>query len=176
MEERRETSAPPTIHEDHIRAEETRHAIDVLFRQIVESIPVPVAVTTPSGEVESLNRPTLEYFGMTFDDLKGWKASDVVHPDDRQRTIAALMEAHEEGHSYNVESRHRRADGTYRWFNVLGLPFRDTQGRVLRWFHIQIDIDDRKRAEVRLAGERRLLEMVASSQPLPHVLDALCRY
>jgi hypothetical protein len=33
------------------------------FQLIVNSIPVPVAVTTPAGEVEGLNRPALEYFG-----------------------------------------------------------------------------------------------------------------
>jgi signal transduction histidine kinase len=36
------------------------------------------------------------------------------------------------------------------------------------------DIDDRTRAEALLAGERRLLEMVASGSSLPIVLDALC--
>jgi len=36
------------------------------------------------------------------------------------------------------------------------------------------DIDDRTRAEALLAGERRLLEMVASGSPLPIVLGALC--
>src|SRR5438046_1422255 len=52
-----------------------------LFNLIVESIPAPVAVTSPTGEVEALNKPTLEYFGRTFEELKGWKSSDVVHPD-----------------------------------------------------------------------------------------------
>jgi PAS domain S-box-containing protein len=141
-------------------AEGRSHA-DSLFRQIVESIPVPVAVTTPEGEVEALNRPTLEYFGKTFEELKGWKSSDVVHPDDLQDTIAAQMAAHETGGTYNVESRHLRADGQYRWFNVLGLPLRDGQGNILRWFHLQIDIDDQKRAEeALLANERGLSEII----------------
>jgi PAS domain S-box-containing protein len=100
---------------------------------IVNSI--PVAVTSPTGEVEALNKPTLEYFGRTFEELKAWKSSDVVHADDLQRTVAAQLEAHATGSSYNVESRHRRADGTYRWFNVLGLPLRDAQGRIRHWFH-----------------------------------------
>ena len=143
---------------------------------IVESIPAPVAVTSPSGEVEALNQPTLEYFGKTFEELKGWKSSDVVHPDDLEHTIAAQMKAHQTGQSYNVESRHRRADGIYRWFNVLGLPLRDKQGRILHWFHLQIDIDDRKRAEAQLAGEKRLLEMVASGADLTEVLTELCQF
>jgi signal transduction histidine kinase len=37
------------------------------------------------------------------------------------------------------------------------------------------EIDDRKRAEALLAGEKRVLEMVARGSPLPVVLDALCR-
>ncbi len=146
-----------------------------LFNLIVESIPAPVAVTSPTGEVEALNKPTLEYFGRTFEELKAWKSSDVVHPDDLERTVAAQMEAHQKGSAYNVESRHRRADGVYRWFNVLGLPLRDAQGRILHWFHLQIDIDDRKRAEALLAGEKRLLEMVARGNTLTSILDALCR-
>src|SRR5438046_3126164 len=158
------------------RAEEALRARELNFQLVVDSIPAPVAVTSPSGEVEGVNQPTLEYFGKTFEELKGWKASDIVHPDDLQHTIDALMKAHETGQAYDVESRHRRADGIYRWFNVLGLPLRDTEGEILCWFHLLIDIDGRKRAEAQLAGEKRLLEMVASSWPLTDVLTALCKF
>ena len=161
---------------EHERAEEALREGELNFNLIVDSIPAPVAITSPSGEVEALNQPTLEYFGRTFEELKGWKSSDVVHPDDLQRTVTAQLEAHETGRAYNVESRHRRADGTYRWFNVLGLPLRDAQGRIRHWFHLQIDIDDRKRAEAQLAGEKRLLEMVASGHALTDVLTELCKF
>jgi PAS domain S-box-containing protein len=96
--------------EDFRRTEETlRRELD--FQSIVNSIPIPVAVTTPSGEVEGLNQLTVGYFGKSFEELKNWKASDVVHPDDLERTIAAQLDAHRKGSTYNVESRHRRADG-----------------------------------------------------------------
>jgi hypothetical protein len=36
-------------------------------------------VTTPSGEFETVNQPTLEYFGKTLEELKDWTTSDVVH-------------------------------------------------------------------------------------------------
>jgi PAS domain S-box-containing protein len=144
------------------RAEEALRARELSFQLIVDSAPVPVAVTTHTGEVEAVNQPTLEYFGKTFEELRDWKASDVVHPDDLQHTIATQQKAHETGTAYNVESRHRRADGIYRWLNVR-FPLRDTEGHILRWFHLLIDIDDRKRAEAQLAGEKRLLEMVGES-------------
>ena len=41
---------------------------------------------------------------------------------------------------------------------------------------IPMELDDRKRAELALAGEKRLLEMIASGRPLLDVLDALCRF
>jgi PAS domain S-box-containing protein len=147
------------------RAEEAAREGTLNLDLIVNSIPVPVAVTSPTGEVEALNQPTLEYFGRTFEELKAWKSSDVVHPDDLQRTVATQIEALQTGSAYNVESRHRRADGTYRWFNVLGLPLRDAQGHILRWFILQIDIDDRKRAEEALRSVERNLDQIINTIP-----------
>jgi PAS domain S-box-containing protein len=150
---------------EHKKAGEAAPEGEINFDLIVSSIPVPVAVTSPTGEVEALNQPTLEYFGRTFEELKGWKNSDVVHPEDLERTVAAQMEAHQTGSAYNVESRHRRADGTYRWFNVLGLPLRDAQGRICHWFHLQIDIDDRKRAEEAFRFVERNLNQIINTIP-----------
>ena len=151
--------------DDFRQAQETLRRRELDFQLIVDSIPVPVAVTTPSGEVEGLNQPTLDYFGKTFEELKGWKASDVVHPDDVEQTVAQQLEAHQKGSAYNVESRHRRADGTYRWYNVRGFPLRDPQGNILRWFHLLIDIDDRKRAEEALRESERELRLIVNSIP-----------
>jgi PAS domain S-box-containing protein len=149
--------------EDFRQAEEVLRRRDLDFQLIVDSIPVPVAVTTPSGQVECLNQLTLDYFGRAFDELKGWKTSEVVHPDDLQRTVALYEEAHHLGRAYNVESRHRGADGVYRWYNVRGFPLKDPQGRILRWLHLLIDIDDRKRAEEEL---RRSEAFLAEGQHL----------
>ena len=77
--------------DDRRRAEEALRLRELAFSLIVESIPVPVVVTTPLGEVEALNRLTLQWFGKTLEELKGWKSSEVVHPDDLQLTIAAQM-------------------------------------------------------------------------------------
>ena len=151
--------------DEHKRAEEALRESELNFNLIVDSIPLPVAVTSPTGEVEALNQPTLEYFGRTFEELKGWQSSDVVHPDDLQRTVATQIEALQTGSAYNVESRHRRADGAYRWFNVLGLPLRDARGHILRWFILQIDIDDRKRAEEALRSVERNLDQIINTIP-----------
>ena len=147
------------------RAEEGLRPRALDFQSVVNSVPVPVAVTTPSGEVEGLNQATLDYFGKSLDELKGWKASEVVHPDDLEETIAKQTEAHQAGIPYAVESRHLRADGVYRWFSVHGLPMRDARGQILRWFHLLVDIDDRKRAEEALAASERNLKLIIDTMP-----------
>jgi PAS domain S-box-containing protein len=158
------------------RAEEALRARELDFQFIVDSIPAPVAVITPTGEVEALNQPVLDYFGKSFEELRGWAASDPVHPDDLPHVIEVRQKALERGETYEVESRHRRADGAYRWFHVRGFPLKDTDGRILRWCVLLTDIDDRKRAQAQLAGEKQLLEMVASSCALTDVLTAMCNF
>jgi PAS domain S-box-containing protein len=158
------------------RAEAALQGRKLDLQLMVDSIPAPVAVITPTGEVETLNQPCLEYFGKTLGELKGWASSDPVHPEDLPHVIEVLTHALETGQTYEVESRHRRFDGIYRWFHVRGFPLKDTEGRILRWCVLLTDIDDRKRAEAQLAGEKRLLEMVAAGGPLKDVLTALCRF
>ncbi|QWW70515.1 PAS domain-containing sensor histidine kinase [Rhizobium sp. WYJ-E13] len=151
--------------ESRLGSSDSRSEHETDFQRIVDSIPVPVAVTTPTGDVEALNNPALEYFGMTLEELKNWKAIEVVHPEDLQQTIADQLEAHRTATFYNVESRHLRSDGVYRWHNVLGLPFKDRDGNILRWFHLLVDIDDRKKAELALAAREREAQLVLESIP-----------
>ena len=169
--------------EDRRRSEEALHARWWLwspgreghFRLIADGISVLIALMTPAGEVEIVNRHFLEYFGATLEDLKGWAIADTVHPDDLPEVIAAWKAAVETGHPFNVEGRHRRADGVYRWFLMRGFPLRDTEGRIVFWYVAETDVDDRKRAEALLAGEKRLLEMVAGGDSMSGILEALCQ-
>jgi PAS domain S-box-containing protein len=142
---------------------------------LADSIPALLALMTPAGEVESVNRQVLEYYGATLEELKGWTAGNAVHPDDLPAVIAAWRQAVASEQPYDVEHRMRRADGVYRWFHVRGLPQRDAVGQVTRWCVLQIDIDDRKRTEALLAAEKQLLEMVAGGRPMSDTLEALCR-
>src|SRR5215472_5540510 len=79
------------------RAKETLQVRELNLRLLVDSIPAPVAVMTPFGEVESVNQPLLEYFGKTLEDLKKWGTSDAVHPDDLPHAIRVWMEAIQTG-------------------------------------------------------------------------------
>jgi C4-dicarboxylate-specific signal transduction histidine kinase len=54
------------------------------------------------------------------------------------------------GSPFNYEQRIRRFDGEYRWFDIRGGPVRDDTGRIVRWYVLLTDIEDRTRALARL--------------------------
>jgi len=145
------------------------------FRSIADGIPELISLVTPVGEVETANRHFLEYFGAPLEELKGRKMTDTLHPDDIPDFLGAWKRSSETGQPYEIEGRRRRADGVSRWFHMHGFPLRDMEERIAYWFLLERDFDDRKWHEALLAGEKRMLEMVALGDPLPAVLDALCR-
>jgi PAS domain S-box-containing protein len=70
----------------------------------------------------------------------------------------------ETGSPYDFEHRLRRADGAYRWFQSRGHPLRDAEGRVIRWYNLLTDIDERKQSEEKLRrSEADLLEAQSMS-------------
>jgi PAS domain S-box-containing protein len=158
--------------EDRKRGEESLRARELSWRQIVDNVPGLVATTGALGEVEFLNRQTLEYFGKTSEELKNWALIGAVHPDDLPRVIEARKKSIEAGQIYDVEHRCRRADGVYRWFQVRGLPARTVEGTITAWYLLLTDIDDRKKAEEALQSSERNLSLMISAIPTYiHVLS-----
>ena len=140
-------------------------ARSVLFPRAAHKWPGLVVTTTPAGEIELLNRQVLEYFGKTAEELSHWKTSDAIHPDDIPGAVAALTRSIETGEAYEVEHRLRRADGVYRWFHARGLALRDKEDRILRWYYLLTDVDDRKRAEEALKQNEAKLRLILDSIP-----------
>jgi PAS domain S-box-containing protein len=151
--------------EDRKRGEEALRARELSWRQIVDNIPGLVATQGAMGEVEFLNRQTLEYFGKTNEELKNWALIGAVHPDDLPHVIEVRKKSLETGQIYDVEHRCRRSDGVYRWFQVRGLPVRDTQNQITAWYLLLTDIDDRKKAEEALQSSERNLNLIINVIP-----------
>jgi PAS domain S-box-containing protein len=152
-------------------------------RLLVDSIPGLVALLTPIGEVEFVNRQIVDYTGRTLDELKQWGTNDTVHAEDLPHVIRTFTQSITSGRPYEIVQRLRRADGAYRWFQNNGFPLRDPGGQIVRWCVLLTDIDERKRAQderervtTQLVGEVRLLEMVASGGSLTDILNALCSF
>ena len=121
---------------------------------IIETIPSMLWSTSPTGEPTHLSQRFLEYFGAPFEEFvnRGWER--FIHPDDREETAKAFFRAIDTGESYSVIHRLRRADGEYRWHHTMGEPLRDPQGKIIQWYGLSVDIDERKRAEDHLRDTR----------------------
>jgi PAS domain S-box-containing protein len=161
-------AATTTGIDNQICAEETLRASETNLRQIVDSIPGLICTMSPTGEIQQLNRPLLEYFGKTSEELKGWKMTDAVHPEDLPEVIKAYAYSVASGTSYEIEHRCRRADGIYRWFQVRASAVRDADDRIVSWYVLLTDIDDRKRAEEEL--RIRELNMRQITETIPEML------
>jgi PAS domain S-box-containing protein len=67
---------------------------------------------------------------------------------------------------YEVEQRLRHdASGVYRWFLVRGVPLKDSQGVIRKWFGTSTDIDDQKRAEQQLKTSEENWRVLAETVP-----------
>jgi PAS domain S-box-containing protein len=147
------------------RAEDALRESERESRLIVNSIPGFVAVFTATGEVEFVNRPILEFFGQTLEDLKRWGTGGMTHPEDLPRAVELFARSMASGDPFEFEVRARRFDGVYRWFQSSGFPLRDTHGHIVRWYNLLIDIDERKRAEQALVGSERNLKLIIDTMP-----------
>src|SRR5258708_18570147 len=155
------------------RAQEALRASERNLGMVVDSIPGLVNTMTAEGENEFVNQQVLAYFGKSPEELNKWATSDLIHPDDLPRTIATFTGSIETGQPYDIEHRIRRADGVYRWFQVRALPLRDTEGRIIRWYVLSTDIDERKQADDRLQVLLDITNQVVSTLQLRDLLRAI---
>jgi PAS domain S-box-containing protein len=133
-----------------MHAQEALRESERSARSALDGIAGLVAVLAPNGEVETINRQVLEYFGRALEEQKNWVTTDMVHPEDRRRAGELFKKAMASGIPFQHELRMRRFDGEYRWFENRGVPIRDDSGRILRWYVLLTDIEDRKRALTQL--------------------------
>ncbi|RPJ01350.1 MAG: PAS domain S-box protein, partial [Chloroflexi bacterium] len=138
------------------RIEHVLRTSEQRFRELADSMPQLVWTALPDGTVDYYNRRYQEYQGIAPTADQGWQWAPVLHPDDMQRTVDAWQHAVETGETYQIEHRVYRADGSLRWVLSRGVPVRDDEGRVIRWYGTATDIHDQKMAEdaLRRANEQ----------------------
>ena len=152
------------------------------LRQLIDFVPQHILVMRPDGTRLYANQGTLEYHGMTLQEVQ---AEDfyarVLHPDDLTNVMVERQGGISSGTSWEAEARLLRKDGKYRWFLIRSNRLRDEQGRIVRRYTTATDIDDRKQAEEKVQRENVALreeidkssmfeEIVGSSEALRKVL------
>jgi PAS domain S-box-containing protein len=102
--------------------------------------------------------------GWPTSEARGWGWLNFVHPDDRPRVAQKWEDALKSGKECHSEFRIRTRDGSYRYFDARGVPVRNPDGTVREWIGADVDITERKRAEleVRASVHRRTMALSAA--------------
>ena len=79
-----------------------------------------------------------------------------IHPEDRDRALAAIVTAREQGSPSDHEYRIIQPDGAVRWIHDRGFPVRDDQGRVILFTGVATDITERKALEQQLLQAQKM--------------------
>ena len=133
-----------------------RKRMESQIRLLLDAIPQQIWSGPPDGTLDYCNARWRSFMGLELEELRGAGWQRMLHPDDRERVLKAWHESVTNATPYEQEERHRRADGQYRWFLARGVPLPGTDGRIVRWYGTNTDIEDRKHAEEelqRLSGE-----------------------
>jgi PAS domain S-box-containing protein len=143
------------------------------LRDVIDTIPAIVWSTLPDGSNTYVNKRFVEYSGSSAEQMagSGWQA--LIHPDDLERHAGKWMEAVATGKLHEIEVRSRCSDGQYRWQLDRGVPLRDEDGNIVKWYGVTTDIEDRKRAEETLQSVSSDLEdskaKLEEAQRIAHV-------
>jgi PAS domain S-box-containing protein len=147
------------------RAEAVIREQEAELREVVDTIPAVVWSARPDGSNSYANKRSVEYCGMTREQIagSGWEAG--FHPDDLERHKAKWLACVASGEPCEDEVRFRRADGQYRWHLQRGVPLRDEAGNIVKWYGVLTDIEDRKTAEGKVREQDAELRQIVDLVP-----------
>ncbi|MDQ3170365.1 MAG: ATP-binding protein [Acidobacteriota bacterium] len=144
------------------------------FRDLANSIPNLAWMAEPDGWIYWYNEPWYAYTGTVPADMEGWGWERVHDPavlplaKERWRGSIAAAEP------FEMVFPLRSAAGEFRRFLTRVNPVRDSQGRVVRWFGTNTDVESERRAaevnERLREGERQAREEAEHQKRLLHAL------
>lgn len=124
---------------------------------IIDTVPSMLWAASPTGEATHISRRLSEYSGWSLEQFLNLGWEKFHHPGEFETTARDFFRSIQTGESFDSVHRLRRWDGEFRWHHVMGEPLRDPEGKIVQWYGLSIDIDDRKKAEDHLRETRAKL-------------------
>ena len=159
--------------EDRKRAEEELKKQTAHLDELFELAPHAVVLVDANVAVIRVNKEFTRMFGYTPEEAVNRPLLDLVAPEERLPEYQNNARMLSSGQKVESETVRRRKDGVRLSVSMTASPVL-TAGPI-EGYIIYRDITERKRAEALLAGEKRLLEMIARGESLPATLEVLCR-
>ena len=153
--------------EDRKRAENSP-PLEAQLQATLNVIPAYTWYAVPSGALIFVNERTADYLGIPkdhplrlgIDTGAAWDSHiPFLHPDDHEQTRRVWSTCLRTGSAGEITFRVRNAQGGYRWFLSRVEPLRSTDGTLRYWIGVNLDIEERKQAELYLAEGERLAHM-----------------
>jgi adenylate cyclase len=136
------------------RAEQERDQAEVRYRALVEQMPAVTYVEIPSYESDEVRfaylSPQAErIFGVPVDELISDPGhfARMLHPDDRDRVLAANARSEELGQPFDEEFRIVRPGGRIVWLHSRATLVRDDVGRAMFWHGVALDVTAQRLTE-----------------------------
>jgi len=145
----------------HKRAAQLIKESEQRFRLLGDSILHKVWTAEPDGTLDYVNARALEYSGLTKEEALKAVWQEAVHPDDLPVCVERWEKSLATGEYYEVEFRLRNANGDYRWHLGRATAGRDADGKIIKWFGTNTDINDKKMAEESLRKSEERFQLAA---------------
>jgi PAS domain S-box-containing protein len=136
------------------------------FLDLADAAPAMLWVTEPDGSCSFLSRGWQEFTGQSKEQGLGFGWTEALHPDDRQASTAAFLDANRQHRKFSFEHRVRHADGSYRWVIATARPRFSAAGDFLGFVGNVLDITDRKHTEQELRATQGMLSTVFEALPV----------
>ena len=149
-------------------AEEKLRKSEEKYRDLIEISPDAIYVVDANGVCVLGNHAGAELAGIPLDELIGTPVTDTYLPEERQ-VFRDRLEQLKTGGTLRFERNFVRKTG-----EIVPVEVSVTAIRGGHFQAILRDISERKRSEALLAGEKQLLEMIATGAPLKQIVNALC--
>ena len=134
------------------------------YRKMGDLIPFGFWVASPDGMMTFMNDSFLEMTGTTLDECQGLGWTNLLHPQERERTIERWKECVQNDAFWDHEHRVRGKDGQYSTLLSRGVPIRGDDGSIRSWAGINLDVTDRKRFVTELRAAKDTAEAASRSK------------
>ena len=116
------------------------------LRTLVNAVPLLAWMAEKDGHIFWYNQRWYDYTGTTPEEMEGWGWQSVHDPEVLPRVLERWRASIASGTPFEMEFPLKSADGEFRAFLTRVEPLRDAQGRVVRWFGMNTDVEDLRRA------------------------------